>query len=55
MSYNVIISILVVGLIIGLVATSIRRKLLAKKLSVQLENSNQVVEKESPEPPETTE
>lgn len=55
MSLKIIISVSVIGLIIGLVATSIRRKLLAKKLSVQLENSNQVVEKELPEPPETTE
>lgn len=55
MSYNVIISISVIGLIIGFIATRIRRKLMMKKLSTQLENSNQVVEKESPEPPETTE
>ena len=50
MSYNVIISVSVIGLIIGLIATGIRRKLMMKKLSSQLGNSNSVVEKK-PSPP----
>lgn len=50
MSYNVIISFLVIGLIIGLIAIRIRRKLMMKKLSTQLGNSNSVVDK-NPSPP----
>lgn len=45
MSYNVIITVSIIGLIIGFIATRIRRKLMMKKLSTQLENSNSVVEK----------
>ena len=45
MSCNVIIYVSVIGLIIGFIATRIRRKLMMKKLSTQLENPNSVVDK----------
>ena len=54
MSCNVIISVSVIGLIIGFIATRIRRKLMMKKLSTQLENSNSVVEKKPSTPLEAT-
>lgn len=54
MSCKVIISVSVIGLIIGLIATCIRRKLMMKKLSTQLGDSNHVIDKKLSTPLENS-